>query len=83
MPDGFDWPKYRKRVSPEVQLLIDAELRKQYDGGATIRGLMEESGRSYGYVRRRLVATDVTFRPRGGDMRPACRSADNGPQAPR
>ncbi|MFE3380343.1 helix-turn-helix domain-containing protein [Streptomyces anulatus] len=83
MPDGFDWPKYRKRVSPEVQLLIDAELRKRYDGGTTIRGLMEESGRSYGYVRRRLVATGVTFRPRGGDMRPSLRSADSGPQAPR
>ncbi|MFI5743865.1 helix-turn-helix domain-containing protein [Streptomyces anulatus] len=83
MPDGFDWPKYRKRVSPEVQLLIDAELWKRYDGGTTIRGLMEVSGRSFGYVRRRLVATGTTFRPRGGDMRPLRRSADSGPQAPR
>ncbi|MFJ8248574.1 helix-turn-helix domain-containing protein [Streptomyces sp. NPDC094466] len=83
MPDGFDWPKYRKKVSPEVQLLIEAELRKRYDNGATIRGLMEESGKSYGFVHRRLVATGVTFRPRGGNMRPSPRSADSGPQAPR
>ncbi|MFI1226078.1 MULTISPECIES: helix-turn-helix domain-containing protein [unclassified Streptomyces] len=66
-----------------MQLLIDAELRKRYDGGATIRGLMEESGRSYGYIHRRLDATGVTFRPRGGAMRPSRRSADSGPQAPR
>ncbi|WUX34624.1 helix-turn-helix domain-containing protein [Streptomyces anulatus] len=79
----MDWPKHRKRVSPEVQLLIEAELRKRYDSGATIRGRMEVSGRSFGYVRRRLVATGVTFRPRGGNMCPSPRSADSGPQAPR
>ncbi|MFG2614030.1 helix-turn-helix domain-containing protein [Streptomyces anulatus] len=83
MPDGFDWPKYRKRVSPEAQTLIDAELKKRYDNGATIRGLMEESGKSYGYIHRRLDASGVTFRPRGGDMRPSRRSADSGPKAPR
>ncbi|MFE3387381.1 helix-turn-helix domain-containing protein [Streptomyces anulatus] len=82
MPDGFIWPKYRKRVSPEAQTLIDAELKKRYDNGTTIRGLMEESGRSYGYIHRRLVASNVTFRPRGGDMRPSRRSANSGPQAP-
>ncbi|MFJ5045573.1 helix-turn-helix domain-containing protein [Streptomyces anulatus] len=83
MPDGFDWPEDPRKVSPEVQLLIEAEFRKRYDNGATIRGLMEESGRSFGYVRRRLVATGVTFRPRGGNMRPSPRSAGSGPRAPR
>ncbi|MEV7116741.1 helix-turn-helix domain-containing protein [Streptomyces anulatus] len=48
----------------------------------SIRGLMEESGRSYGYIHRRLDAAGVTFRPRGGDMRPSRRSANSGPQAP-
>ncbi|MEU2146093.1 MULTISPECIES: helix-turn-helix domain-containing protein [Streptomyces albovinaceus subgroup] len=80
MPDEFDWPKRRKRATPEQQELIDAELRKRYDDGTAIRGLMEESGRSYGYIHRRLDASNVTFRPRGGDMRPSRRSADGGPE---
>ncbi|MFL0026045.1 helix-turn-helix domain-containing protein [Streptomyces sp. NBUL23] len=66
-----------------MQLLIDAELRKRYDSGASIRVLTEESGRSYGYVHRRLVVTGVTFRQRGGNRPPSRRSADGGPQAPR
>lgn len=83
VPDAFDWPKHRKRATPEQQELIDSELRKRYDGGATIRDLTEESGWSFGYVRGRLVLSGVKFRPRGGDMRPTRRSADGGPQAPR
>ncbi|WP_329612574.1 helix-turn-helix domain-containing protein [Streptomyces brevispora] len=83
MPDEFDWPKRRKRAPPEQQELIDSELRKRYDDGATVRRLTEESGRSFGYVHRRLVASGVEFRPRSGDRRPSRRSADGGPQAPR
>ncbi|ROQ70247.1 hypothetical protein EDD93_4760 [Streptomyces sp. 840.1] len=83
MPDEFDWPKRRKRATPEQQELIDSELRKRYDDGATIRRLTEESGRSFGYVHQRLGLSGVKFRPRGGDMRPTRRSADGGLQAPR
>ncbi|MFD7763589.1 helix-turn-helix domain-containing protein [Streptomyces microflavus] len=82
MPEEFDWPKPRKIASPEQQRLIDAELRRRYEDGLSIRSLVRVSGRSFGYVRYRLRASGVTLRSRGGDMRPWRQSADASPQEP-
>ncbi|MFB7293207.1 helix-turn-helix domain-containing protein [Actinacidiphila glaucinigra] len=43
-----------------------AELKAKYEAGASIRDLVQETNRSYGYVHRLLDSAGVTFRPRGG-----------------
>ena len=42
------------------------ELKKRYGQGASIRELAAETGRSYGFIHRVLVESDVTLRGRGG-----------------
>jgi hypothetical protein len=61
-----------KKGSPVVGVTraeLAAELGAQYDNGANIRQLAEQTGRSYGFVHRLLVDADVTLRGRGGDNR--------------
>ena len=43
-----------------------ADLKKRYDGGASIRSLAESTGRSYGFVHRILSASGTAMRARGG-----------------
>ncbi|MEU4098225.1 helix-turn-helix domain-containing protein [Streptomyces sp. NPDC026673] len=49
---------------------VAAELKTKYERGASIRALAGEADRSYGYIRRLLLAAGVVFRPRGGVKRP-------------
>jgi hypothetical protein len=51
--------------SGEGRVRAEGEVR----GGATIRALAEETGRSYGGVHRLLVDAGVVFRSRGGAVR--------------
>lgn len=44
---------------------VAAELRAQYEAGATIRGLATANGRSYSYIRDLLLHADTMLRPRG------------------
>lgn len=84
MSDDFTWPEPRKRLKPEQQERVTSELRKKYDAGASIRALAEESGRSYGYVHRRLYESGVSFRSRGGNRWGSSRRPQNSrPRAPR
>ncbi|MEU6663807.1 helix-turn-helix domain-containing protein [Streptomyces sp. NPDC046821] len=68
-----------KRVKDEQQNLIGEELKKRYNAGASIRVLVEESGRSYGYVHTRLAAAGVVFRSRGGNTAASRRRPESGP----
>ncbi|QZH63921.1 transcriptional regulator [Mycolicibacterium farcinogenes] len=43
-----------------------AELRKEYEGGASIRSLVEKTGRSYGSIHSLLRESGTTMRSRGG-----------------
>lgn len=44
-------------------------LKKRYEGGATIRELNAETGRSFGAIQRLLSEAGVTMRARGGARR--------------
>ena len=46
-----------------------AELKAEYEKGATIRGLAEQTGCSYGFMHKILTDSGVTLRGRGGDQR--------------
>jgi hypothetical protein len=50
--------------------LDPARLRVRYEDGASIRQLSRATGRSFWWVRTRLLAAGVTLRGRGGDQRP-------------
>lgn len=43
-----------------------AELRRAYEGGASIRSLVAETGRSYGSIHSLLRESGTTMRSRGG-----------------
>jgi Helix-turn-helix domain len=43
-----------------------AELRTAYEGGASIRSLVAETGRSYGSIHSLLRESGTTMRSRGG-----------------
>lgn len=45
---------------------LAAELRRRYERGATLRALAAEVGRSYGLVRKLVLAQGATLRGRGG-----------------
>ncbi len=55
---------------------IRAELREGYLAGASIRELVEQTGRSFGFVHRLLHEADVVRRGRGGDQTQRQPSAD-------
>jgi hypothetical protein len=58
-----------KRITGEERVKLAAELIKKYQGGASIRMLAEETGRSYGFVHRLLLENDVELRGRGSRPR--------------
>jgi hypothetical protein len=61
-------PKGR-RITGSARETLTADVRSQYEGGASIRELAAETGRSYGFIHRLLVEADVTLRGRGGPTR--------------
>lgn len=54
------------RITGDERETLKADLKKAYEGGATIRELHEETGRSFGAIQRLLLEAGVTMRPRGG-----------------
>jgi hypothetical protein len=57
------------RVTGGDRDTLSAQLKRKYEGGASIRALAEESGRSYGFVHRMLSESGATLRGRGGATR--------------
>lgn len=57
------------RVTGGDRETLSGQLRKKYEGGASIRALAEESGRSYGFVHRMLSESGTPLRGRGGATR--------------
>jgi hypothetical protein len=57
------------RISGSDRDKLATDLRKKYEGGASIRDLAAETGRSYGFVHRVLSETGVQLRGRGGATR--------------
>ena len=57
------------RVTGGERDTLSEQLKKKYHGGASIRALAEESGRSYGFVHRILSESGATLRGRGGATR--------------
>ena len=57
------------RVTGNDRNKLAGELKKKYSGGASIRALAEETGRSYGFVHRMLSESGVSLRGRGGATR--------------
>jgi predicted transcriptional regulator len=57
------------RVTGNTRMKLRADLKKKYEKGASIRGLAESIGRSYGFVHRVLDESGVTLRGRGGNTR--------------
>lgn len=58
-----------KRVTGSDRASLADTLRKEYESGASVRGLAEASGRSYGFVHRLLQESGVGLRQRGGANR--------------
>ena len=61
--------KKGSRVTGGDRDTLSGQLRKKYEGGASIRALAEEHGRSYGFVHRILSESGATLRGRGGATR--------------
>jgi hypothetical protein len=54
------------RVTGKSREDLGADLKARYEAGASIRDLMNVTGRSYGFVYRVLEESGVQFRSRGG-----------------
>jgi translation initiation factor 1 (eIF-1/SUI1) len=54
------------RVSGLERKQLAAELKKEYDAGASIDALVVVTGRSYGFVHRLLNEARTKLRGRGG-----------------
>jgi hypothetical protein len=61
--------KKGSRVIGEDRDNLSDQLKGKYEGGASIRALAEESGRSYGFVHRILSEAGASLRGRGGATR--------------
>ncbi len=61
--------KKGSRVTGAERDKLAADLRRKYDGGASIRALAQSSNRSYGFVHRILSESGTTLRGRGGATR--------------
>ncbi|WP_328485950.1 helix-turn-helix domain-containing protein [Streptomyces zaomyceticus] len=74
MPEQIKWPEPRKPLRPgAARDRLLAQVRERYNAGASIRDLVKESKRSYGFVRGLLVASGVSLRPPRGGGRPSPR----------
>ena len=63
-----EWKK-ESRITGADRDKLGSQLAKRYDKGASIRALVEETGRSYGFIHRVLSESGVTLRGRGGNTR--------------
>ena len=61
--------KKGSRVTGDDRDTLSGQLKKKYEGGASIRALAEEHGRSYGFVHRILSEAGASLRGRGGATR--------------
>ena len=52
--------------SKEIRAELLDELRNAYEGGASIRTLVANTGRSYGSIHSMLRESGTTMRSRGG-----------------
>lgn len=59
-----------KRITGTARETLAAQLKADYEGGASIRTLANSTGRSFGFVHRILTETGVTLRGRGGATPP-------------
>jgi hypothetical protein len=57
------------RITGGDRTKLAADLKRRYAGGASIRELAGETGRSYGFVHRMLSEAGVALRGRGGATR--------------
>lgn len=57
------------RITGQPRDELAADLRREYENGASIRALAEQTGRSYGFVHRVLTESEVALRGRGGATR--------------
>ncbi|MFD3811262.1 helix-turn-helix domain-containing protein [Rhodococcus sp. NPDC058639] len=64
------------RITGDSRDRLQAELKRRYEAGASIRTLAHETGRSYGFVHNVLVESDVQLRGRGGPNRRRAATAD-------
>jgi len=53
------------RTTGESRAQLAADLKAQYEQGASIRELTETTGRSYGFIHQVLSETQVPLRGRG------------------
>ena len=58
-----------KRITGSDRDKLAKDLKKQYQAGASIRELANETGRSYGFIHRLLSDSGVKLRGRGGATR--------------
>ncbi len=58
-----------KRITGSDRARLAKSFKKQYTGGASIRELADQTGRSYGFVHRLLIDEGVELRGRGGATR--------------
>ncbi|MGH3261765.1 MAG: helix-turn-helix domain-containing protein [Trebonia sp.] len=75
-----DTLKKGSRVTGSERDRLAADLRKRYDGGASIRTLADSTGRSYGFVHRILTESGATLRGRGGATRGKARQHAQHPE---
>lgn len=59
-----DRPK-RHYLKGDARLKLAADLKQQYEAGATIRELAEDIGYSFGAVANLLYAAGTRMRPKG------------------
>ncbi|MCI0687746.1 MAG: helix-turn-helix domain-containing protein [Sporichthyaceae bacterium] len=67
--------KKGSRVTGSAREKLASDLKRKYEGGASIRALAEQTGRSYGFVHRMLTESGVTLRGRGGATRGKAKAA--------
>ena len=67
--------KKGSRVTGSAREKLASHLKRKYEGGASIRALAEQTGRSYGFVHRMLTESGVTLRGRGGATRGKAKAA--------
>jgi Helix-turn-helix domain len=59
-----------RRVTGGDRSKLANDLKKRYEGGASIRDLAADTGRSYGFIHRILSESGASLRGRGGATRP-------------
>jgi transposase len=58
-----------KHLTGAAREKLAIDFKRKYDGGASVRAIAEECGRSYGFVHTLLSEADTTMRGRGGALR--------------